>query len=382
MATLSNDEILRYSRHLVMPEVSRAGQEKLKDASVLCIGAGGLGSPIALYLAAAGVGRLGLVDFDTIDISNIQRQVLYSTDDVGQAKLDVAANRLGALNPNVELVRHDVRLASDNVMDVVADYDIVVDGTDNFPTRYLSNDACVIAGKPNVYGSIFRFEGQVSVFDAAHGPCYRCLFPEPPPPGTVPSCAEGGVLGVLPGIVGSLQALETIKLILGEGDPLIGRLVLFDALSFEFRTVKIHKDPACPVCGESPSITAPIDYDAFCNPTAESEPVATAAHSVSVEAFAAERERGTDSVLLDVRSAEEIAIARIDGATCIPIGELPDRLAELNSAQAYVITCHRGPRAERAAGILRNAGFGRLRLLEGGIDAWAERVDPSLPRYG
>ena len=268
MNTLSDAEILRYSRHLVMPEVSRAGQEALKNARVLCVGAGGLGSPIGLYLAAAGVGHLGLVDFDVVDISNIQRQVLYATGDVGRPKLDAATDRLAALNPHIELIRHDTRLQRDNVLGIVSDYDLIVDGTDNFATRYLTNDAGVLLGKPVVYGSIFRFEGQVSVFDATRGPCYRCLFPEPPPPGTVPSCAEGGVLGVLPGIVGSLQALEAIKLIVGQGEPLIGRLLLFDALAGEFSRIKISKNPNCPVCGESPTITAPVDYDAFCNPGA------------------------------------------------------------------------------------------------------------------
>ncbi|MEM1264343.1 MAG: molybdopterin-synthase adenylyltransferase MoeB [Pseudomonadota bacterium] len=377
MAALNQEELLRYSRHLVMPEVGIAGQEKLKAAKVLCIGAGGLGSPISLYLAAAGVGRLGLVDYDTVDLSNIQRQVLYTSADVGKPKLDVAAARLRALNPNVDVVLHPLRLSRDNVLDVIADYDIVVDGTDNFPTRYLSNDACVIAGKPIVYGSIFRFEGQISVFDASRGPCYRCLFPEPPPAGMVPSCAEGGVLGVLPGIVGTLQALEVIKLILGEGEPLVGRLVLFDALRFSIDTVTIKKSPDCPVCGAEATITAPIDYDAFCQVDTPADP----APAVSVDAFAAERDADAATTLLDVRSAAELAIAAFDGALWIPVGELAGRLSELDRNARYVVTCHRGPRAERAATILREAGFSDVRILTGGIDAWAERIDPRMARY-
>ena len=379
---LSNEEILRYSRHLVMPEVSRSGQEALKAARVLCVGAGGLGSPIGLYLAAAGVGKLGLVDFDVVDISNIQRQVLYTTADVGRPKLDAASERLRALNPHIDIVRHDTRLTRDNVLDIVAGYDLVVDGTDNFPTRYLTNDACVLTGKPNVYGSIFRFEGQVSVFDASRGPCYRCLFPEPPPPGTVPSCAEGGVLGVLPGLVGSLQALEAIKLIIGEGEPLVGKLLLIDALGTDMRKIKLAKDPNCPVCGHSPTITAPVDYEAFCNPGATTMSTANPPFTeLSVEQFAAERAGGTDAVVLDVRSAEELAIARFEDGAWIPVGELAERIGELDAATRYVIVCHHGPRAERAAAMLAAAGFTKLDVLAGGIDAWAERVDPAVPRY-
>ncbi|MEM8983864.1 MAG: molybdopterin-synthase adenylyltransferase MoeB [Pseudomonadota bacterium] len=377
MGSLSNEELLRYSRHLVMPEVGVVGQEKLKAARVLCIGAGGLGSPISLYLAAAGVGRLGLVDFDTVDVSNIQRQILYTTDDLGESKLDVATARLRALNPTIDVIPYAVKLNRDNASDIIADYDIVVDGTDNFPTRYVSNDACVLAGKPIVYGSIFRFEGQISVFDATRGPCYRCLFPEPPPAGMVPSCAEGGVLGVLPGIIGTLQALEVIKLILGEGDALIGRLVLFDALRFSVDTVAIKKNPDCPVCGDNPEITALVDDATSCSVAA---PVATAA-SVSVGEFAVERDGGAAVTLLDVRTAAEQSIALIDGSLCIPIGELAARLAELDPAQRYVITCHRGPRAERAATLLSEAGFTDVRVLAGGIDAWAERIDPTMARY-
>jgi adenylyltransferase/sulfurtransferase len=301
MTELSQQEILRYGRHLVMPEVTLEGQKKLKAARVLCVGAGGLGSPLTLYLAAAGIGTLGVVEYDTVDLSNIQRQILYSTGDVGRPKLDAAVERLRALNPDIEIVRHNLRLASDNVLGIVRDYDIVADGTDNFPTRYLVNDACVLEGRPNVYGSIFRFEGQVGVFDATRGPCYRCLFPEPPPPGAVPSCAEGGVLGVLPGIIGTLQALEVVKLVLGLGEPLIGRLMLFDALAFEFRELRIDKDPACVVCGESPTVTAPVDYDAFCQGPARPAPEGRPSR-IGVRAFAQLRERGADVDLLDVRA--------------------------------------------------------------------------------
>jgi adenylyltransferase/sulfurtransferase len=381
MADLSRDEILRYSRHLVMPEVTLEGQQKLKDARVLCVGAGGLGSPLSLYLAAAGIGTLGLVDFDDVDLTNIQRQILYSSSDVGRPKLEAATERLSQLNPTIDIVPHAVRLASDNVMDIVDAYDIVVDGTDNFPTRYLVNDACVIAGKPNVYGSIFRFEGQVSVFDARRGPCYRCLFPEPPPPGAVPSCAEGGVLGVLPGIIGSLQALEIIKLILGRGDPLIGRLVLFDALAFEFRKVKIKKDPDCPVCGATPSIHEPIDYDAFCGVSQTAATDLTAVAALSVHDYAALADVDDGIELLDVRNPHEFEIARIPGARLIPLGELPDRIAELDSGRAYVVTCHHGPRSVQAYHVMKTAGFERVQILSGGVDAWAESIDPSMPRY-
>ncbi len=381
MPDLSAQEILRYGRHLVMPEVTIEGQKKLKAARVLCVGAGGLGSPTCLYLAAAGIGTLGLVEYDTVDLSNIQRQILYATSDVGRPKLDAAAARLGELNPEIDVVRHDLRLTSANVLDIVAGYDLVIDGTDNFPTRYLVNDACVLTGKPNVYGSIFRFEGQVSVFDAARGPCYRCLFPEPPPPGAVPSCAEGGVLGVLPGIIGTLQALEAIKLVLGLGDALVGRLVLFDALAFEFRELKIKKDTACVICGSSPSITAPIDYDAFCQgpgtPAASDEPA-----RISVQAFARLRASNADLDLLDVRNPYEVEVAAIPGAVLIPLDQLPARIGELDARRRYVVTCHHGPRAVRACQLLADAGFERLEVLEGGLDAWAAEVDPSVARYG
>ncbi|MBI5481710.1 MAG: molybdopterin-synthase adenylyltransferase MoeB [Deltaproteobacteria bacterium] len=380
--TLSRDEILRYSRHLIMPEVTLAGQKRLKQARVLCIGAGGLGSPLTLYLAAAGVGRIGIVDFDTVDLTNIQRQILYSTADVGRSKIEAACERLTQLNPAIEIVPHPVHLASWNVLDLFQEYDVVADGTDNFPTRYLVNDACVLLGKPNVYASIFRFEGQVSVFDAHRGPCYRCLFSDPPPPGLVPSCAEGGVLGVLPGIVGSLQALEVLKLILGLGDPLVGRLVLFDALAFQFRELNVRKDPGCAVCGAAPTVTAPIDYEAFCGIRGEEAALdATGLPTLSVEDLEARRRGGETFDLLDVREPHEQEIVQLPGATPFPLSELPAHLHELDSARTYTISCHRGARSLEAYRLMRKAGFGRLQILAGGIDAWAEKIDPSLPRY-
>ncbi|MCB9377250.1 MAG: molybdopterin-synthase adenylyltransferase MoeB [Holophagales bacterium] len=379
---LEREEFLRYSRHLVMPEVTLAGQRRLREARVLVVGAGGLGSPLALYLAAAGVGTLGLVDFDAVDLTNLQRQILYSTADVGRPKLEAAAERLGGLNPGVRIVPHPVRLERSNVMEIVRDYDLVADGTDNFPTRYLVNDACVLSGKPNVYASIFRFDGQLSVFDATRGPCYRCLFPEPPPPGMVPSCADGGVLGVLPGIVGTLQALEVLKLLLGRGEPLIGRLVLFDGLSMRFREVAIRKDPRCPVCGEAPTIDAPIDYDAFCGVRGEEEEAdLTGIPSLTVEDLRRLREAGDAPELLDIREAHEREIASIPDARLLPLAEIPARLHELDSARAYALSCHKGTRSVQAYHLLRQAGFAKLRVLEGGVDAWAERIDPSLPRY-
>ncbi len=365
-----------------MPEVTLAGQQRLRNARVLCVGAGGLGSPLTLYLAAAGVGTLGLVDFDTVDLTNLQRQVLYTTTDVGRPKLDAALERLTALNPEIRVIPHTMRLSSVNVMDVIGGYDIVADGTDNFPTRYLVNDACVLAGKPNVYASIFRFEAQISVFDAARGPCYRCLFPEPPPPGLVPSCADGGVLGVLPGIAGSLQALEVLKLILGAGEPLIGRLVLFDALAFKFRELSLRKDPACAVCGATPTICAPIDYEGFCGMRdTETSGARDELPLLSVEELQARRAGGEQFELLDVREAHEYEIVRIPGARLFPLSELPSRLHELDSACTYTLSCHRGTRSARAYHLLREAGFRRLQVLDGGVDAWAERIDPTLPRY-
>lgn len=382
MPELSRDEILRYSRHLLLPEVTLEGQRKLRSARVLVVGAGGLGSPLALYLAAAGVGRIGLVEFDSVDLTNLQRQVLYATSDVGRPKLEAARERLAGLNPEIEIVPHPVRLSSANAMDLVRDYDVVADGTDNFPTRYLVNDACVLAGRPNVYASVFRFDGQLSVFDAARGPCYRCLFPEPPPPGLVPSCADGGVLGVLPGIVGSLQALEVLKLLLGRGEPMIGRLLLFDALGLAFREIAVRRDPACAVCGERRTITAPIDYEAFCGLRGEEAPADTEGlPTLSVEELRDRRAAGEAIDLLDVREPHEAEIARIPGARLLPLSDLPARLHELDSARTYALSCHRGTRSVQAYHLLRQAGFGRLRVLAGGVDAWAERIDPAMPRY-
>lgn len=378
MAGLSKEEVLRYSRHLIMPEVTLEGQERLKRARVLCVGAGGLGSPLTLYLAAAGVGTIGVVEYDAVDLTNLQRQVLYGTGDVGRPKLDAAVARLASLNPEIEIVPHPVRLTSENVMEILRGYEVVADGTDNFPTRYLVNDAAVLLGKPNVYASIFRFDGQVSVFDAARGPCYRCLFPEPPPPGMVPSCAEGGVLGVLPGIVGSLQALEVLKILLGVGEPLVGRLVLFEALGFTFREIAIAKDPSCAVCGAAPTITAPIDYEAFCGIGPRE---GAGAPGISVEDLEARRVAGEHFDLLDVRERHEWEIARIPGATLFPLSEIPSRLHELDSSRAYTISCHRGIRSLQAYHLLRRAGFEKLKILEGGVDAWAERIDPEMPRY-
>jgi adenylyltransferase/sulfurtransferase len=382
MTALTRDEVLRYSRHLVMPEVTLEGQVKLKQARVLCIGAGGLGSPLTLYLAAAGVGTIGVVDFDTVDLTNIQRQILYATSDVGRPKLEAARERLRGLNPEIEIVPHAMHLTSANVMDVFRGYDVIADGTDNFPTRYLVNDACVLTGKPNVYASIFRFDGQISVFDARRGPCYRCLFPEPPPPGSVPSCADGGVLGVLPGILGSLQALEVLKLILGRGDSLIGRFVLFDALAFKFREVTVSKDPRCVVCGEAPTIVAPIDYEEFCGVRGvEGEVDASGVPTLSVGELDARRRAGETFELLDVREPHEYDIVRIPGAALFPLSEMPSRLHELDSARTYTLSCHRGVRSVKAYHLLRQAGFGRLQVLDGGVDAWAAKIDPSLPRY-
>jgi molybdopterin/thiamine biosynthesis adenylyltransferase/rhodanese-related sulfurtransferase len=377
---LSSEEIRRYSRHLIMPEVGTEGQKKLKASRVLMIGAGGLGSPLGLYLAAAGVGTLGLVEFDTVDESNLHRQVLYGRSDVGRRKLDAAIDRLREVNPHIELVPHNLRLESSNALDLFKDYDVVVDGTDNFPTRYLVNDACVLLGKPNVYGSIFRFEGQVSIFWAAQGPCYRCLFPEPPPPGLVPSCAEGGVLGVLPGIIGSLQANETIKLILGAGEPMIGRLLLFDALRMRFRELKLKKDPGCPVCGENPTQHGLIDYEQFCGIDPRSEQVEQQ-FEMSVDELKGWQDEGRDFVILDVRSPQEYEVARIDGARLIPLQELPDRLGELDPAATIVAHCHHGARSARAVNFLRSMGYSRAINLAGGIDDWSESIDPSVPRY-
>jgi adenylyltransferase/sulfurtransferase len=375
---LSHEEVLRYSRHLILPEVGPDGQRRLKGARVALIGAGGLGSPASLYLAAAGVGTLGLVDFDMVDATNLQRQIVHGTAAVGDSKLDSAEARLHDLNPHVHLEAFDTRLTSENALEILRDFDVVLDGTDNFPTRYLVNDACVMLGKPNAYGSIFRFEGQASVFHAAVGPCYRCLFREPPPPGLVPSCAEGGVLGVLPGIIGSIQALETIKLILGKGSTLIGRLILFDALKFTFRELKLHKDPDCTVCGEHPTVTELIDYEAFCGVGAEPT---YDGPEVNATELARELKENSDLVLIDVREPLEWEICHIDGTTLIPLGQLPERLNELDGHKEIVTHCHTGVRSMRAIEILRAAGFSRVRSLAGGIDAWSTDVDPSVPRY-
>jgi sulfur-carrier protein adenylyltransferase/sulfurtransferase len=380
----SNDEIARYSRHLIMPEVTLEGQKKLKAASILCIGTGGLGSPIALYLAAAGIGRLGLVDPDVVDFSNLQRQILHGTDDVGRKKLNSAKDRIKAVNPNVQVDLYDCLFRSENAMEMVQDYDVIVDGTDNFPTRYLSNDVCVLTKKPNVYGSIFRFDGQATVF-APHlgGPCYRCMFPEPPPPGMVPSCAEGGVLGVLPGIIGVLQAIEATKLILGVGDPLIGRLISFDALKMRFREFKVRPDPNCPICGKNPTIHKLIDYEQFCGlPQADEEAKQEmAVPGISVVDLKAKLDRKDPFVLVDVREPYEYEICHIEGARLIPLGELPSRLSELDSADEIVLQCKGGTRSARALHVLSDAGFRKLYNLEGGIMEWAETVDPSMPKY-
>lgn len=383
---LSRDDLTRYSRHLILPEVSADGQRRIKAARVLCIGAGGLGSPATLYLAAAGVGTLGLVDADRVDASNLQRQVLYGTDDVGEPKLEMAQARLQAINPDLQIIRHDVRLTSANATEIVAPYDVVIDGSDNFPTRYLSNDVCVFAKKPNIYGSVFRFEGQASVF-APHlgGPCYRCLFPEPPPPGAAPSCAEAGVLGVLPGIIGLIQATEALKLILGAGETLAGRLLHFDALKMKFREFQLRRDPTCPVCGDAPTIFAPIDYEQFCaGPAADDDDWFAAPEGVpviSVRELKARMERSEPLVLIDVREPYEYEIARIDGSRLIPLGELQEHLGELPRTGTLVMQCHSGGRSEHATRMLQEAGFENVFNLEGGIDAWSVQIDPAVPRY-
>lgn len=380
---LTNAEVARYSRHLIMPEVGMAGQLKLKAARVLCIGAGGLGSPVALYLTAAGVGTIGVVDFDTVDYSNLQRQIIHGTPDVGRPKLESATARMNALNPEVQVVKHEMALSSANAIPLFTDYDMVVDGTDNFPTRYLVNDACVLTGKPNVYGSISRFEGQVAVFAAENGPCYRCMFPEPPPPGLVPSCAEGGVLGILPGVVGTLQATEAIKLILGAGESLVGRFLLFDALKMRFRELKVRRDPECPVCGDHPTITAPIDYDQFCGitPAAPAAPVTAESGDVTVEQLKDRLDGQEAFLLVDVREQREFEICRIPGSVLIPLGELPARLAELDGHDDVVVHCKSGARSAKAVALLRDRGYSQARNLRGGILAWIDRVDPTLPRY-
>jgi adenylyltransferase/sulfurtransferase len=379
-ATLIKNEILRYSRHLIMPEVGMEGQQKIKAARVLCIGAGGLGSPLALYLAAAGVGTLGIVDFDIVDYTNLQRQIIHSTADVGRKKLDSAADKLTAINPFIDVRKFDTRLSSENALQLFRDFDIIADGTDNFPTRYLVNDACVLTGKPNVYGSIFRFEGQASVFATKQGPCYRCLYPEPPPPGLVPSCAEGGVLGILPGLVGVMQATEVIKLILGIGDPLIGRLLLIDALGMKFRELKLRKNPECPVCGTHPTVTQLIDYDQFCGIRGEEKPVSNGVAEIQVEELKRRLDAKEDFLLLDVREPHEYQICNL-GGKLIPLNDLPNRVNELDSSRQIVVHCKMGGRSAKAAAFLQQAGFAKVQNLAGGITAWSERVDPSVPKY-
>lgn len=380
--TLSNEEIARYSRHLIMPEVGMAGQRRLKQGSVLLIGTGGLGSPLALYLAAAGVGHIGLVDFDVVDASNLQRQIVHGTSTVGIAKTESAKRRLQDLNPYIEITTYETQITSQNALELMRPYDVIVDGTDNFPTRYLTNDACVLLGKPNVYGSIFRFEGQATVFSARDGgPCYRCLYPEPPPPGLVPSCAEGGVLGVLPGVIGTIQATEVIKLLTGIGEPLIGRLLLYDALAMRFRELKLRRNPSCPVCGDHPTITELIDYEQFCGLVPE-EPTLSNQFEITPRELAEWLERPDRPFLLDVRNPYEVAIASIPSTDkLIPIDQLPERINELDSAREMVVYCRSGARSGRAVELLKSVGFRKVKNLVGGILRWADEVDPSVPKY-
>jgi sulfur-carrier protein adenylyltransferase/sulfurtransferase len=390
VSPLTSEEIRRYSRHLIMPEVGVEGQERLRDARVLCVGAGGLGSPLAMYLAAAGIGTIGIVDFDVVDESNLQRQILHGTSDVGRRKTESARETIAEINPHVNVELHETRLTSANALDILGRYDVIADGTDNFPTRYLVNDACVLLGKPNAYGSIFRFEGQASVFCHPDGPCYRCLYPEPPPPGMVPSCAEGGVLGILPGLVGVMQATEVVKLVLGVGEPLVGRLLLVDALAMRFREMRIRRDEDCPACGSHPTLTGLIDYEAFCGMPAEESSAVPAAIPAADEEFDFEIQpaelgarlgNGGDIVLVDVRTPEEYAICRIEGSELIPLMELPDRLPRLDAGREMAVYCHTGIRSAQAVHFLRRAGFPRARNLRGGIEAWSREVDPSIPRY-
>jgi sulfur-carrier protein adenylyltransferase/sulfurtransferase len=395
LPTLTGLEIQRYSRHLILPEVGMDGQRKLKAARVLCIGAGGLGSPVALYLAAAGVGTIGLVDFDVVDISNLQRQVMHGTPDIGRSKLLSAKDRLQAINPEVKVETHEVALSSKNALELFKGYDVILDGTDNFPTRYLVNDACVLLGIPNAYGSIFRFEGQASVFATKDGPCYRCLYPEPPPPGLVPSCAEGGVLGVLPGMIGMIQATEAVKLILGIGEPLIGRFLIYDALKMRFRELKLRKDPDCPVCGTHPTVTALIDYEQFCGvpaPTGQAAPAAAPASGgtqmgpggvpeITAEELKAWIDRGEDLQILDVREPHEVQICRIANSIVIPLGEVPKRAQELDANRELIVHCKVGGRSAKAVAYLREHGFPQALNLKGGILDWIDKVDPSQPKY-
>ena len=380
---LTQQQIQRYSRHLIMPEVAMEGQQKLRHARVLVVGAGGLGSPVLSYLAAAGVGTLGIVDFDTVDFTNLQRQIIYSTADVGRLKLEAAEERIHAMNPDVKVQVHETRLTSENALEILKDYDVVVDGTDNYPTRYLVNDACVMLGIPNVYGSIFRFDGQASVFCTKAGPCYRCVYPEPPPPGLVPSCAEGGVLGVLPGIIGTIQATEVVKLILGKGTSLAGRLLVLDAMKMHFRELKLRKEPGCPVCSAHPSITHLIDYEQFCGIRGEEMEATDLGGEWEITPRALDRKihAGEDLVILDVRNPEEAQISRIKGSILIPLGELPERVAELDTARQMVVHCRMGGRSAKAVEFLRSVGFRKVKNLVGGINAWAEDVDTTLARY-
>jgi sulfur-carrier protein adenylyltransferase/sulfurtransferase len=380
---LTTDDLSRYSRHLILPEVGMEGQRKLKAARVLCVGTGGLGSPLALYLAAAGIGTLGLVDFDVVDASNLQRQIIHSTKDIGRKKLDSAAEKLAALNPALNIIKHETMLSSANALEILKDYDIVADGTDNFPTRYLVNDACVLLGKPNAYGSIFRFEGQASVFATKEGPCYRCLYPEPPPPGLVPSCAEGGVLGILPGLVGVIQATEVIKLILGKGSPLIGRLLLVDALGMRFRELKLRKNPECPVCGENPTVKALIDYDHFCGIVPESKEekaVKNGVPQLSVKELKNRIDAGEDLFVLDVREPYEYQIAQI-GGKLIPQNDVPQRLAEIPRDREIVVHCRSGARSQKIAEFLKQSGYQQVVNLAGGILAWSDEIDPKVQKY-
>ena len=378
---LTNADLARYARHISLPEVGVEGQQKLKSARVLCVGAGGLGSPLALYLAAAGIGTLGIVDFDVVDASNLQRQIIHATNDIGRSKLDSAAEKLAALNPGVKVVKHETTLTSANALDILKDYDIVADGTDNFPTRYLDNDACVLLGKLNVYGSVFRFEGQASVFAAREGPCYRCLYPEPPPPGTVPNCAEGGVLGILPGLVGIIQATEVIKLVLTKGDPLIGRLLLVDALAMRFRELKLKKNSECPVCGENPTVTRLIDYQQFCGlaPQSSQEKILNIPQ-MTVQELKQRLDAGEDLMILDVREPYEYQIANI-GGTLIPMNEVPQRLAEIDRNREIVVQCRSGARSQRIAEFLAAQGYPNVKNLAGGILAWADQIDPKVQKY-
>jgi adenylyltransferase/sulfurtransferase len=380
---LTQDDLSRYSRHLILPEVGVEGQRKLKAARVLCVGTGGLGSPLALYLAAAGVGTLGLVDFDVVDASNLQRQIIHSTADIGRKKLDSAEEKLKALNPALNVVKHETMLSSANALDILKDYDVVADGTDNFPTRYLVNDACVLLGKPNAYGSIFRFEGQASVFAAKDGPCYRCLYPEPPPPGLVPSCAEGGVLGILPGLIGVIQATEVIKLILGIGEPLIGRLLLVDALKLRFRELKLRKNPDCPVCGTHPTVTKLIDYEQFCGilpETKEERAMKNGIPQLSVKDLKKRMDAGENLFILDVREPFEYQIANI-GGKLIPQNEVPQRLAEIDRDREVIVQCKSGARSQRIAEFLKRSGYPKVANVSGGILAWSDQIDPSVPKY-